>query len=200
MRKPDSYRALVAAAALTAPAVAIAHTGLGDTHGVLHGFMHPIGGLDHVLAMVAVGVIAAQIGGRALWAVPASFVVAMAIAGAYGMAGLALPDPAIGIALSVVVLGAVVALRVRLPIAIVAAMVAAFAIFHGYSHALEMDAARSGVAFGFGFVLATALLHLSGIALGQALTRLDRGGLVARIGGAAVAVAGAAMFTSSLVA
>jgi len=199
MHQPDSYRALVAAAALIAPAAAIAHTGLGDTHGVLHGFMHPIGGLDHVLAMVAVGVIAAQIGGRALWAVPASFVVAMAIAGACGMAGLALPDPAIGIALSVVVLGGVVALRVRLPIAIVAAMVAAFAIFHGYSHGLEMDAARSGVAFGFGFVLATALLHLGGIGLGQALTRLDRGWLVARIGGAAVAIAGVVMFTSSLV-
>src|SRR3954462_8080366 len=102
-----SAPALATAVAL-APAVASAHTGIGQTAGFLHGFWHPIGGIDHVLAMVAVGLFAAQLGGRALWAVPATFVAVMAAGGALGMAGVGLPAVEVGIALSVLVLGLVV--------------------------------------------------------------------------------------------
>ncbi len=199
MRILDPYRALVAAAA-AAPGAVFAHTGLGDAQDALHGFMHPIGGLDHVLAMVAVGVVAAQLGGRALWAVPLSFVATMAIAGFLGMAGLTLPGPEAGIALSVMVLGAVISLRVRLPVIAAAAMVAVFAMFHGYSHGLEMHETGSGVAFASGFVSATALLHLTGIGLGLALGRAEvsRGERIARAGGSALALAGVVLFAGSL--
>jgi len=95
-----------------APSLAFAHTGVGPTQGFVHGFMHPVSGIDHILAMVTVGVFAWQLGGRALWAVPAAFVTIMALGGALGMSGIGLPFVELGIALSVVVLGAVVALGV----------------------------------------------------------------------------------------
>lgn len=194
MRSFSPYRALVAAAA-GAPTLAFAHPGMHEGHDLVHGFMHPLGGLDHVLAMVAVGVIAARIGGRALWALPASFVAAMAVAGICGMAGLGLPDPEAGIAWSVIVLGAVIARPVGWPTALLAGMVALFALFHGYSHGLAMADARSGAAFGLGFVSATVLLHLAGMGLGLALDHagVSRGLRIARAGGCAVALAGVAI-------
>jgi len=143
VRNLSLYRLLVAAVA-TVPVVALAHTGLDDGHDLVDGFMHPLTGIDHVLAMVAVGVIAVQLGGRALWAVPLSFVATMAIAGFCGIVGPVVPSTEAGIALSVIVLGAVISLRVRLPVVVAASMVAVFAIFHGYSHALEMVRADSG--------------------------------------------------------
>jgi len=198
MCKLNSHCALVAAAA-AAPTADFAHTGLGDAHDLLHGFMHPIGGPDHVLAMVAVGMIAAQLGGRALWTIPTSFVAVMAVAGACAMAGIRLPYVEIGIAFSVIALGAVVALPVKLSLAIVAAMVAVFAVFHGYSHGLEVGDG-SGIAFGFGFASATALLHLAGIGLSRALDHagVPRGRRIARAGGGTFAVAGVAMLASNL--
>ena len=199
MRKFDRYRVLVAIGAAV-PSAVFAHGGLGESHDLLHGFMHPIGGLDHVLAMVAVGVTAAQLGGRALWAVPLSFVAMMAIAAAIGMFALALPGIEAGIALSVIVLGAVISLRVKLPVILAAAIVAVFAVFHGYSHGLEMAVARSGVAFGLGFVAATALLHLTGIGLGlmvgrMALTRSQR---IAQAGGSVIALVGVVLLAGTL--
>jgi urease accessory protein len=150
------------------PTVAFAHPG-HDGAGLFDGFLHPLGGVDHIVAMVAVGLLAARLGGRALWLVPASFVAAMAAAGLAGMAGVGLPYVEAGIALSVVVLGAVVALRLTMPVAAAMGLVAFFAVFHGYAHGIEMPETASGLAYGAGFVAATALLHGIGIALGLAI-------------------------------
>jgi urease accessory protein len=151
-----------------APTMAFAHPG-HDGAGLVDGFLHPLGGVDHIVAMVAVGLLAARLGGRALWLVPASFVAAMAAAGLAGMAGVGLPYVEAGITLSVVVLGAVVALRLTMPVAAAMALVAFFAVFHGYAHGIEMPETASGLAYGAGFVAATALLHGIGIGLGLTL-------------------------------
>ena len=163
-------RALLAASLVLVPTLAFAHAGpAGHTHDLVSGFAHPIGGLDHLLAMVAVGLFAAQLGGRALWLVPASFVATMAAAGFAGMAGVHVPLAEAGIVLSIVVLGAVVALRLAMPVAAAMALVAFFAIFHGYAHGLETPETASGLLYGLGFLAATALLHGLGIAIGLAL-------------------------------
>ena len=192
------YRLLTATAAAV-PAVAFAHTGLGDGHDLVDGFMHPLTGIDHVLAMVAVGVIAVQLGGRALWAVPLSFVATMAIAGFSGIAGVVLPGVEAWIALSVSVLGAVISLRVKLPVVVAASVVAVFAVFHGYSHGLEMVRADAGVGFGVGFVSATALLHLAGIGLGLLTGRLaaSRARRLSQAAGGALVLAGAVLFAAA---
>jgi len=183
---------LLAAVLILAPATAFAHTGAGSSSGFAHGFAHPMTGLDHVLAMVAVGLLAWQIGGRALWMVPLSFVVAMAAGGALGVAGWDLPAVEIGIALSVVALGAVVAIGLKLPTAVAVALAAAFAVFHGHAHGAEMPQDASGLAYGAGFMIATALLHLAGIGVGIGIGWLSRsvGPAVVRASGAAIAVVG----------
>ena len=192
MRKFSLLQVVTVALAI-APSAVFAHTGISETHDFLHGFSHPLGGLDHVLAMVAVGVIAAQLGGRALWVVPASFVVTMAIAGACGMTGVALTYAEVGIALSLVVLGAIVAFNVRMPTAMAAALVALFAVFHGYAHGAEMPESLSGIAFGSGFIMATSLLHAVGIGLGFGVTRIAERGLpLAQTYGGATALVGLA--------
>jgi urease accessory protein len=188
-------RIAAAAAALIALSdAALAHTGTGATGGFAHGFVHPIGGLDHVLAMVAVGLYAALLGGRALWLVPATFVGAMAVGGALAMAGLALPYGEIGIALSVIALGLAVALRISLPTLVAMALAGLFAIFHGHAHGAEMPDA-SGLAYAAGFMLATALLHGVGVGLGLLAGWLsERGGWhAAQAAGGAMAVAGVAI-------
>jgi urease accessory protein len=179
---------------------AFAHTGVGDTSGFVHGFSHPLGGLDHVLAMVAVGLYAAMIGGRALWAVPTTFVTVMAVGGALGVAGYALPYTEIGIALSVIVLGLAVAFRIGLPTLAAMALVGFFAIFHGHAHGAEMPRDLSGTEYAAGFMLATALLHSVGIGLGIAAGRLaERGGWrVAQVAGGAMALAGVALLTGAI--
>jgi urease accessory protein len=172
--------ALLAASLLALTAgVAQAHTGVGDTSGFAHGFMHPIGGLDHILAMVMVGVFAAQLGGRAVWLVPASFVAVMALGGVFGLTGIPVPFVELGIGLSVVVLGAVVAFKLHAAVPLAMGLVGFFAIFHGYAHGAEMPENAGGLAYGAGFMLATALLHATGV--GLALT-------VSRWGGASVSV------------
>jgi urease accessory protein len=194
--------ALAALAALL-PTAAMAHTGIGATGGFAHGFWHPIGGLDHVLAMVLVGVLAWQLGGRALWLVPATFVLVMAAGGALGVAGLALPMVELGIALSIVVLGAAVALApaggLRAPVAVAMGIAGLFAVFHGYAHGGEMPAGASGLAYGVGFMLATAALHLGGIGLGFLIgVAGDRSGLAVRSAGGLAAIAGVAILTGAL--
>jgi len=192
-------RALLATALVLAPTLAFAHPGLpGHTHDLASGFAHPLGGLDHVLAMVAVGLLAAQLGGRALWLVPASFVVMMAAAGLAGMSGLAPPLTEAGIALSIIVLGAAIALRLALPVAAAMALVGFFAIFHGYAHGLETPETASGLLYGLGFVAATALLHGLGIGIGLALGRLEGafGRNLLRVAGSAAAVIGVVMLAS----
>src|ERR1700674_3253052 len=168
-----ALRLSAAAALALIPAVASAHPGHEGSAGLVHGFMHPLGGIDHILAMVAVGLIAARLGGRALWLVPASFVATMAVAGLAGMAGIGLAHAEAGIALSLLVLGATIALRLTMPVAAAMALVGFFAIFHGYAHGAEMPETVSGLAYGAGFLAATVLLHGLGIALG-----LDRKSVV----------------------
>ncbi len=183
--------AAATAVLLSLTGVALAHTGAGGTSGFTHGFMHPLGGLDHVLAMVAVGLYAALLGGRALWLVPATFVGVMAVGGALGVAGFALPYAEIGIALSVVVLGLAIALRVGLPTLAAMALAGAFAIFHGHAHAAEMPQDASGQAYAAGFMLATALLHGAGIAAGSLIGRAGTvAGRALQAGGGAMALAG----------
>ena len=194
MKRRVLFAATTIFAALT-PGWAFAHPGLGDAHGFAHGFMHPLGGLDHVAAMVAVGLLAAQLGGRTLWLVPGAFVAAMAAAGVLGALGVGLPYVEVGIALSVLVLGAAVAFEVRLPMALVVAMAGFFAIFHGHAHGTEMPATASGLAYGLGFVLSTALLHAAGIGLGLTLASGRQGRRVVQAAGAAVVVVGAALLS-----
>lgn len=177
------------------PAAAMAHTGTGAHIDAMHGFLHPLTGLDHVLAMVAVGVFAAQLGGRSLWAVPAAFVLAMVAGGALGYFGTPLPLVEQGIALSVIVMGLAVALGLRLPLAPAMVLVAAFAVFHGHAHGAEGAAAGSFAGYAAGFVVATSILHAAGVALGMMLDRL--GGAASlnskRLVGATGALAGAAI-------
>jgi urease accessory protein len=174
------------------PTAALAHPGIGGAHDFAHGFAHPFGGLDHLLAMVTVGIFAWQLGGRALWLVPASFLLAMAAGGTLAMLGVALPHVEVGIALSVIVLGGMVALGVKAPLAIAMTLVAAFAVFHGHAHGSEMPLDAAGGAYGAGFVLATALLHGAGIALGAVIGRIGDayGRAVYRYGGACVVLIG----------
>ena len=195
MRRNASPILALAALAALVPSVASAHTGVGATAGFAHGFLHPLTGLDHVLAMVMVGVFACQLGGRALWLVPATFVGVMALGGALGVAGIGVPFVETGIALSVIVLGAVVALRVKAPTALAMAVVGLFAIFHGHAHGSEMPENAAGAAYGLGFMLATPLLHTAGIGMGVLLgwATERKGALVTRAAGAAAAVAGVAL-------
>lgn len=154
------------------------------------GLAHPVTGLDHVLAMLAVGVWAAQSGGRARWALPAVFVGVMGVGGAVGMAGVGLPGVEAGIAASVVVLGLLVACAARWSVAAAAPLVGAFAFFHGHAHGTELPAAASGTAYAAGFVVATALLHAAGLWLGHVAASRGHARLL-RAAGAAVALVGA---------
>jgi urease accessory protein len=137
------FRAL-AILVLLAPGAALAHSGpAGHSHGFADGFMHPLGGLDHLLAMIAVGMLAAHLGGRALWQVPASFVALMAAGGAIGFAEIRLPYVELLIAASVVVLGALVAFRANVPLIAAMAIAGFFAIFHGHAHGAELPDGES---------------------------------------------------------
>ncbi|MBX4935765.1 HupE/UreJ family protein [Rhizobium bangladeshense] len=162
---------LLALASLALPAVASAHPAVGDAAGFSHGFAHPMSGLDHVLAMVMVGVVAFQLGGRAIALLPVTFVLMMASGGALGVAGVALPYVETGIALSVVVLGIMVAINVRAPLAAALAMAGLFAVFHGHAHGAEMPEDAAGAAYAAGFMMATGLLHGAGLALGYVIGR-----------------------------
>lgn len=160
--------AALAAFLTLAATPALAHTGAGQVAGMAAGFAHPLTGLDHVLAMVAVGVLAAQQGGRAVWFVPAAFV-AMIVASAFlGVAGVALPFVELGIVGSVIVLGAVVAAGRRMQLSAAMTLVGALAVFHGHAHGTEMPVDANGLAYGTGFVLATALLHVVGLSMAGA--------------------------------
>lgn len=184
---------LLAMAMLAASAMpALAHLDPGEHGSFAAGFTHPLFGLDHVLAMVVVGLWAAMLGGRALWAVPAAFVGVMALGFLLGLADAPLPFVEPVILASVVVLGLVVALALPVPVGAGMALVGFFALFHGHAHGGEMGEAG---AFGYaaGFALATALLHAAGIAIGLGLGRLLAGGagrLALRAAGAATMIGG----------
>jgi urease accessory protein len=188
---------LLALIAAAVPAAAYAHPAIGEAAGFTHGFAHPMTGLDHILAMVMVGVLAFQLGGRATWLLPATFVLVMAGGGALGMAGVNVPFVEIGIALSVVVLGAVVALNIKAPVAAAMAVVGLFAIFHGHAHGAEMPENAAGLTYAAGFMLATAILHMAGLALGFAIGRGGErtGGLATRVAGGFATIAGVGLLT-----
>jgi urease accessory protein len=167
---------------------ALAHVGVGSHFSFLHGFEHPFGGLDHLAAMIAVGLWGAVAGGRRVWAWPLAFVATMIVGGILGRAGVALPMVEPAIALSVVILGMLVAATVRVPVALGAAIVAVFAIFHGHAHGAE--APETGwLGYAAGFVIATALLHTVGIGIARLLER-GAGLVPVRAIGAATAVLG----------
>jgi urease accessory protein len=171
-----------------APAV-LAHEGGGIAGGFYSGFVHPMLGWDHVAAMVAVGLWGAFLGNPAIWVLPIVFPMVMAIGGALGVAGVPLPAVETGIASSAVILGLMVALAARPPLWMAALIVAVFAIFHGYAHGAELPEAANPLAYSLGFVIATGLLHLSGIAFGL-LARWPVGRLAVRAGGGLIALAG----------
>ena len=172
--------------------VALAHTGLEHAVSFASGFKHPWTGLDHMLAMLAVGLWAGLNGGRALWAWPVAFVGVMVAGGALGIAGVPVPMVEPGILASVIVLGLLVLTAAHLPVALGAALVALFALLHGHAHGAELPAQAAAVTYAAGFALATALLH--GIGLGVAyLCRSDSGRLIVRGAGALMAVAGVAL-------
>jgi len=165
-------RLILALVLALVPSIAFAHTGAGDAHGFVHGFMHPIGGIDHILAMVAVGVFAYVLGGRALYLVPLAFVGMMGVGFLLGVGGIDVPFVELGIALSSVVIGGVAALGKPMPVIAASALVGAFAVFHGVAHGAEMPLGASGLDYALGFVAATALLHLAGIGVAMGVARL----------------------------
>ncbi|ROM63614.1 protein hupE [Pseudomonas brassicacearum] len=182
-----SKRILGALALLLTPAMAFAHPGHGD-NGLIAGLGHPIGGLDHLLAMLAVGLWAAQQQGAARWALPCTFVGTMLLGGLLGFEGLELPALESGIAASVLALGLAVALAVRPPLGLAVAATAMFALFHGVAHGLELPDMSSPWAYAAGFVAATAALHGAGFALVRVLPRAAAP--LVRLAGAASAAAG----------
>lgn len=162
-------RSLLTAAALAATTLpALAHPG-HDEAGLLSGFLHPLSGADHLLAMVAVGLWAAFLGGRAFWLVPGAFMSAMVVGFLFGMNGMVLPAIEPGIAASVVVLGVMIATTARLPLAPSIAIIALFGLLHGQAHGAELTG--SALRFGLGFTAATAMLHAAGMASGTVLAR-----------------------------
>ncbi|KNY16609.1 MULTISPECIES: HupE/UreJ family protein [unclassified Shinella] len=180
----------LALAALAVTAVpAFAHLNPEEHGSFMAGFSHPLFGLDHILVMVAVGLWAAQIGGKALWGVPAAFVTTMAVGFGLALAGIDLPFVEPAILASVVALGLLVAMAVKLDTAASAAIVATFALFHGHAHGGELGSAGA-FEFGVGFVVATALLHIAGIGFGLGIARLSGGAIAARILGAITALTG----------
>ncbi|MCG6122011.1 MAG: HupE/UreJ family protein [Microvirga sp.] len=182
-------RLALIAAAILAPLPALAHPGHHHEGGFAYGLLHPLTGLDHILAMVAVGIWAAMLGGRAVFALPAAFVATMVLAAGASMAGFVPPLLETGIALSVVALGAAVALGLRPALMMGAALCGVFAIFHGAAHGAELPHGADSFGYIAGFAIATALLHAAGIVLGMAIGRAS-GLWASRLAGAGVAAAG----------
>lgn len=179
---------------LALPITMLAYTPTAGAHsmgaegaGFITGLAHPFMGLDHLLAMIAVGIWAAQAGGSAVWRLPLSFITMMAAAALIGASGFNLPALEPLIAGSVVLLGLMVVFAIRLPVNLSMLLVGLFAVFHGYAHGLEMPQASSVILYGSGFVLATALLHLIGIGLGRVAFRQH---LLSRLSGSIITLAG----------
>jgi urease accessory protein len=175
-------------AALAVAGVAQAHP--GHAEGAMAGLMHPFMGWDHLLAMFAVGVWAAQLGGRAQWMLPLSFVACLTVGAGMASGGMAMPMVEGGIAASVLLLGVLIAMAVAVPSALGAAMVGLFALFHGYAHGMEMPSMSSPWQYAAGFVASSMLLHVMGVGFGAALRRRE---LWLRAAGAVVLMAGGGM-------
>lgn len=173
---------------LWAPTV-LAHVGQGEAFGLLTGFLHPISGADHVLAMIAVGLWGAQLGAPAIWVLPVAFPLVMAMGGMLGFLGVPIPGIEYGIAASAILLGAAVAFEVRPPIVVAALLVGVFAVFHGHAHGTELPPGQSALLYSMGFVIATGCLHAIGIGIGT-VHRRAWGPKLLRAAGTAVAAGG----------
>jgi len=182
-------RCLLPAAVFLIAWPALAHEQQGQAAGFVTGLLHPTSGLDHVLAMVAVGLWGAQLGAPAIWLLPVTFPLMMAFGGFLGLLGVPLPGVEIGVATSAVLLGTMVALRARPPLALAALLVAFLAVFHGHAHGTELPPGQSGLLYSVGFVVATGLLHAVGISIGL-IHRWGAGRVVLRAAGLAVSLAG----------
>jgi urease accessory protein len=180
----------VTIAILIAASPAIAHTGVAPRFGVVDGLLHPLLGVDHLLTMVGVGLWAALVGGTARFAWPVAFLSLMAAGGAIALAGITFPGIEALIVASVIVIGATIALQVKLPVAAGAAICAVFALAHGHAHGTELPPGASAAGYVAGFILATAALHAMGITLGIALQRRP---LAVRFLGGAIAATGTAL-------
>jgi urease accessory protein len=192
---PACSRTLAAAISLLLLAApALAHTEAGAVGGFASGFMHPVLGPDHVIAMVAVGLWGVFLGAPAIWVLPIVFPLVMALGGAFGLMGIPLPAVETGIALSALVLGLCIAFAYQPPLPVAAVLVGAFAIYHGYAHGTEMPAASDAVSYALGFVIATGLLHLAGILFGS-LAVSEPGRIAVRAAGGLIALAGGAFLT-----
>ncbi len=171
------------------PIMALAHTDVGQTTGFAYGFGHPFSGADHMLAMVAVGLWASLVGGRAVWVVPSTFLAVMIIGGFLGFSGISVPFIEEGILVSVLVLGVMIAGAFKLKPTYGAIIVGIFAIFHGHAHGAELPAAIGAASYTISFALATAALHLAGIGLGLLLKQINLPA-IDRIAGSAIILGG----------
>ncbi|WP_434086855.1 HupE/UreJ family protein [Shewanella psychrotolerans] len=174
--------------AVWAPSV-FAHE-ITDGAGFMTGFNHPVLGFDHLLAMLSVGLLSTQLGGRAIWTVPLAFMAFMLFGGVLGLYGVALPFVELGIALSVVLLGLAIALGRQIPLLLAMGFVGLFAIFHGHAHGAEMPALTSPVLYALGFLSGTAVIHLLGVSLGFIMQQLSRKRPLLRLSGGAIALIG----------
>lgn len=183
------YSLLFVASGALLPTFAFAHVGVGETSGFLHGLMHPVSGLDHICAMVAVGLWAAQMGGRSIWAVPITFVSVMVLGWVLGMSGVSMAFAESGIMLSVLMLGVFIAASVRLPLWLSSAIVGLFAMCHGHTHGTEMPGSTSSMMYAYGFILSTLFLHIVGVTFGLVMHRQAQKNAV-RLTGATIAIFG----------
>ncbi len=191
MKRPHStlLSVMVFTAAWLITSSAQAHTGTGLPGGFKSGFLHPLTGFDHMLAMVCVGIWGAFLGRPLIVALPVIFPTVMALGGALGMANITFPPVEIGIAISVLVMGGVIALAYRAPVWLACIIVGVFALFHGYAHGKELPSAADPIGYSVGFVLATGMLHVAGIGIGL-LNERPNGIVVTRSSGGFVALCG----------
>jgi urease accessory protein len=195
--KRNVLRLSFAVAFVLLPALAHAHAQSGEASGFLTGFLHPLSGWDHIIAMVAVGLWGAQLGAPAIWMLPVTFPIVMAFGGFLGLIGVPIPGVEIGIALSGVLLGAAVMFENRPPLYVAAALVAIFAIFHGHAHGAELPPGTSGLTYSIGFVIATGLLHACGIGIGT-IHRRSYGRLALRALGGLISAGGVFFLSQAL--
>ena len=181
----------ICAAIVQFPETAFAHVEGEAISGFFSGLSHPVSGWDHILAMIAVGLWGALLGPPALWILPIAFPIAMAAGGMLGLLGIPLPWVEIGIAASSIVLGLFIVTNMRLSLAVAIPLVMIFALFHGHAHGTELPQAADPLAYSAGFVLATGLLHLAGIGVGN-LVRWPAGRIIVRAAGMVIAAVGAA--------
>lgn len=190
MNRPTRTIACAAVLGLALTAPAFAHTGIGaQGNGFVAGLLHPLMGLDHMLAMLGVGIWAAQLGKRATWLVPAAFVAVMIAGAGLALAGAPLPMVEFGIAGSVLAIGALIAFGARMPVGLAMGLVGLFALFHGHAHGTELPGFANPAAYGAGFAIATALLHVAGVGIAVAV-RKHAARLPFRVAGAAMAAVG----------